>query len=54
MKGVGENGDAVGQGGERELTVSRPRVKVPTNFRPLIGHTIVGGRLMCQATVVLV
>ena len=31
-----------GGGGKRELTVSRPRVKVPTNFRLLVGHTIVG------------
>ena len=29
-------------GSERELTVSRPRVMVPTNLSPLIGHTMAG------------
>ena len=38
MGGV-DRGDG---GGRRELTVSKPRVKVPTNFRLLVGHTIVG------------
>lgn len=49
---LGELVDGVGRcedGEGRFLTVSRPRVNVPTNFRPLIGHTILEGCLMSQA-----